>query len=73
MVSFGIDEWSVNLLCGYFMAYSTNWGNLVTDDFKDVVGKPARSITDFGRDFSTAFVYHQQRFLAHNPGMYTYS
>lgn len=58
MVSFGMDEWSVNLLCDYFRAYSTNWGNLVTNDFKDVVGKPARSITDFGRDFSAAFVHH---------------
>lgn len=58
MVKFGIDEWTVNLLCDYFKAYSANWGDFVTTDFHSVVGKQARSIIDFARDFSTAFVKH---------------
>lgn len=55
MLQAGMDEWSVNLLCDYFNAYSTNWGDLVTDDFQRVVGKAPRSITQFAKDFAGAF------------------
>jgi|TARA_A100001518_G_C1224740_1_gene71800 uncharacterized protein YbjT (DUF2867 family) len=56
MVNEGMDEWTVNLLCDYFSAYSTNWGDLVTDDFQRVLGKPPRTLADFANDFSNAFV-----------------
>lgn len=55
MLQTGMDEWTVNLLCDYFAAYSTNWGDLVTDDFQHVVGKVPRSIAEFASDFAGAF------------------
>lgn len=55
MLQMGMDEWLTNLLCDYYAAYSTNWGDLVTDDFRRIVGKPPRSISQFARDFAGAF------------------
>lgn len=55
MVQAGIDEWTVNLTCDYFAAYSTNWGDLVTNDFQSVVGNAPRSIAEFAKDFAGAF------------------
>lgn len=55
MVQAGIDEWTVNLTCDYFAAYSTNWGDLVTSDFQSVVGHAPRSIAEFAKDFAGAF------------------
>jgi uncharacterized protein YbjT (DUF2867 family) len=55
MTQTGIDDWMVNLLCDYFKAYSTNWGDRVTDDFQRVTGKAARTIEQFARDFAQAF------------------
>lgn len=58
MVEMGMDEWSVNLLCDYYAAYSTNWGDQVTDDFQRMVGKTPRSIADFASDYADAFANH---------------
>jgi uncharacterized protein YbjT (DUF2867 family) len=55
MVQMGMDDWMVNLMCDYFIAYSTNWGDLVTDDFQRVTGKAPRNIDQFARDFTQAF------------------
>ena len=55
MLGVGMDEWSVNLLCDYFIAYGANWGDLVTDDFQRVTGQAPRSISQFARDFAGAF------------------
>lgn len=55
MLQMGMDEWMANLLRDYYAVYSTNWGDLVTDDFQRVVGKPSRSISQFARDFASAF------------------
>ena len=55
MLQMGMDEWAANLLCDYFVAYSANWGDLVTDDFQRVMGKAPRSITQFASDFADAF------------------
>ena len=55
MAQMGMDEWMVNLMCDYCTAYSTNWGDLVTDDFQRVTGKAPRSIEQFARDFGGAF------------------
>ena len=55
MLGMGMDEWTVNLLCDYFIAYGANWGDLVTDDFQRVTGQAPRSISQFARDFAGAF------------------
>ena len=55
ILQMGMDEWMVNLLSDYSAAYSTNWGDLVTDDFQRVTGKSPRSITQFAQDFAAAF------------------
>jgi hypothetical protein len=55
MLQMGMDEWTVNLMGEYFAAYSTNLGDLVTDDFQRVVGKAPRSIAEFASDFAGAF------------------
>ena len=55
MLKMGIDEWMANLMGNYSAAYSANWGDLVTDDFQRVIGKSARSIEQFSKDFAGAF------------------
>lgn len=55
ILQMGMDEWMANLLGDYSTAYSTNWGDLVTDDFQRVTGKSPRSITQFASDFAGAF------------------
>jgi uncharacterized protein YbjT (DUF2867 family) len=55
MSRMGMDEWTTNMLCDYFAAFSSNWGDVVTDDFQRVLGKPPRSIAQFARDFVGAF------------------
>ena len=55
ILQMGMDEWMVNLLSDYSAAYSTNWGDQVTDDFQRVTGKSPRSITQFAQDFAAAF------------------
>jgi hypothetical protein len=36
-------------------AYSRTWADAITGDFSQVVGRPARNIDDFVRDFAAAF------------------
>jgi uncharacterized protein YbjT (DUF2867 family) len=55
ILQMGMDEWTANLLGDYSVAYSANWGDLVTDDFQRVMGKAPRSIAQFCRDFAGAF------------------
>ncbi len=43
----GVDDFSLNLLRDYFNAYSNNWGDIVSNDFPNVMGKSACSIADF--------------------------
>ena len=47
MSNMGIDEFSLNLFRDYLNAYSDNWGNSISNDFLNVMGKPARNITAF--------------------------
>lgn len=55
ILQMGMDEWMANLLGDYSAAYSANWGDLVTDDFRRVTGKAPRSIAQFARDFAGSF------------------
>ena len=51
----GMDEWMINLFKDYMAAYSSGWGDFVTDDFKKVTGKNPRSFKQFATDFAGAF------------------
>ncbi len=55
MSQMGMDDWMVNAMGDYMAAYSTNWGDLVTDDFKRVTGKAPRSFKQFATDFAGMF------------------
>ena len=55
MAQMGLDDWMANLMCDYFAAYSSNWGDMVTNDFQRVTGKAPRSIEQFARDFCGEF------------------
>jgi len=55
MSQMGMDDWTVNFMGDYLAAYSANWGDLVTDDFKRVTGKEPRSFNQFATDFAGAF------------------
>jgi hypothetical protein len=39
----------------YGAAYTAGWGDYTTQDFTAVVGRPARSISDFARDHAASF------------------
>jgi uncharacterized protein YbjT (DUF2867 family) len=51
----GLGEWSVTALEDYMAAYAAGWGDFVTDDVREVLGRAARSIDDFTRDHAAAF------------------
>lgn len=55
ILQIGMDEWMANLLGDYSAAYSANWGDLVTDDYRRITGKAPRSISQFATDFAVAF------------------
>jgi nucleoside-diphosphate-sugar epimerase len=55
MSQMGMDDWMVNALGDYLTAYSANWGDLVTDDFQRITGKPPRSFKQFAMDFAGVF------------------
>jgi uncharacterized protein YbjT (DUF2867 family) len=55
MSQMGMDDWMVNMMADYMAAYSANWGDTVTDDFKRVTGKAPRSFKQFATDFAGAF------------------
>lgn len=55
MAKMGMDTYSVNMMADYFVAYSSNWGDLVSSDYQNLMGKAPRSISDFAKDFGAAF------------------
>ncbi|TDN70018.1 SDR family oxidoreductase [Paraburkholderia sp. BL10I2N1] len=55
MAEMGFDDFTLNVLHDYFVAYSGNWGDVVTDDILRVTGAPARTVAEFARDFADAF------------------
>lgn len=52
---FGVPDWIVGMLTEYAQAYASGWGDFVTSDFPDVVGRPPRSVAQFARDHVGAF------------------
>ena len=55
MTQMGMDDWMVNAMDNYMVAYSAGWGDFVTDDFKKVTGKNPRSFKQFATDFAGVF------------------
>lgn len=55
MAKAGVDEWRINSLGDYLTAYGSGWGDFATEDFPQLMGKPARSIDDFANAFAGAF------------------
>jgi len=55
MAQMGMDEFTRTLLCDYFTAYSSGWGDVVTDTVPQLLGRPARSIADFAHSVAPAF------------------
>ncbi len=51
----GMNAWSVHRFGEIFNAYAANAGDVVTDDFQRVTGKPPRSIDQFAQDFAGVF------------------
>jgi uncharacterized protein YbjT (DUF2867 family) len=51
----GADEYTLNILHDYFVEYSRNWGDVVTDDFKNVTGTEPRTLKTFISDHAEAF------------------
>jgi uncharacterized protein YbjT (DUF2867 family) len=51
----GLSEWLVTTLEDYLAAYAAGWGDFASDDVQQVLGRPARSIDDFARDYAAAF------------------
>jgi len=51
----GIGEWMATNLEDYLAAYASGWGDFTTDEVQQVLGRPARSIDDFVRDYAAAF------------------
>jgi uncharacterized protein YbjT (DUF2867 family) len=55
MKASGMDDWMVGMMVDYMNAYARSWASEVTPDFQHIVGRPARSVDDFARDFATIF------------------
>lgn len=50
MIGFGFPQWNASVALEYGNAYRRGWGDFVTTDVPDVVGRPARSFAEFARD-----------------------
>jgi uncharacterized protein YbjT (DUF2867 family) len=55
MAGFGMDELTRTFMTDYLEAYARNWGDLVTEDVPRILGRPARSISEFARAAAPAF------------------
>ncbi len=56
MAGWGLDEFMRTMVTDYYTAFSNNWADFVTRDVAPILGRPARSITDFVRANAFAFV-----------------
>ncbi|MDA1279646.1 MAG: SDR family oxidoreductase [Chloroflexi bacterium] len=55
LLSFGMDPWIVDEYLRYFDAFKNNLANIVTNDYRKLMGREPRSIDDFSRDYSSVF------------------
>ena len=55
MLGMGLPEWLADAYGEYFKAFSEGWADVVTSDFPDLMGHPARSFEQFAGDYAQAF------------------
>jgi uncharacterized protein YbjT (DUF2867 family) len=55
MVGMGMDGWIVDGYLELFEGFSTGWGDKTSGDVQRVLGRPARGLRDFVRDYRAAF------------------
>jgi uncharacterized protein YbjT (DUF2867 family) len=55
MAGWGMDEFMRTMVTDYSVAFSNNWADFVTEDVAQILGRPARSITEFVRANAPAF------------------
>jgi uncharacterized protein YbjT (DUF2867 family) len=55
MVGMGMDGWIVDGYLELFEGFSTGWGDKTSGDVQRVLGRPARGLRDFVRDYKGAF------------------
>jgi uncharacterized protein YbjT (DUF2867 family) len=51
----GAPPWIADMLVEYGQAYADGFGEVTSDDVRDVLGRPPRDVDDFLRDHVTAF------------------
>ncbi len=51
----GMPAWTIGSISDYMAANARGWADFVTDDVPRILGRPARSIADFARDYATSF------------------
>lgn len=51
----GADQYTLNVLHDYFKEYSLNWGDVITDEFRNVTGSEPRSLNEALRDNLNSF------------------
>jgi uncharacterized protein YbjT (DUF2867 family) len=52
MLDMGLSEWIASVAVEYSQAYAAGWGDFTTTDFSDVIGRHARSITQFADEYA---------------------
>ncbi len=55
MVGMGMDGWIVDGYLELFEGFSAGWGDKTSGDVQRVLGRPARGLRDFVRDYKGAF------------------
>ena len=55
MLGMGFPEWVADGYIEYFKAYSEGYGDLVTADVEEIIGRAPRSYETFARDFAQVF------------------
>ena len=50
VLEMGMGQWFADMMADYSTAYGQDWGDIVTDDVENVLGRPPRSIDAFSND-----------------------
>ena len=55
MISMGLPEWIADAFGEYFTAFGEGYGDFITPDVENIIGRPARSYDTFASDFAQVF------------------
>ena len=55
MIGTGMDEWTADVYCGAFEIFKDGFADFVTDDVETLLGRPARTFSEFASDFAEVF------------------